>query len=107
MNDILGGLIQNALVVATFVPIVWCLAQWRRWRPAEQNVLWLLLMIKLVLPPLWVFEWPGSGNFLATTPSSVKSIAPAGDEMASLELPHRSEVARFTARHRLAKQHQE
>ena len=56
MNEILRVLLQNTLIVAALIPLVWCIGRWRRCRPAEQNLLWLALMMKLVLPPFWTLE---------------------------------------------------
>ena len=51
-------LIQNAVTVAALLPVVWALSYLLRWRPAIEHWLWLLLLIKLVLPPLVVLQSP-------------------------------------------------
>lgn len=49
-------LISNGIVVLLLFPVVWLACLAFRCRPACQHWLWLVLLIKLVLPP--VFDWP-------------------------------------------------
>lgn len=51
-------LIQNGLIVAVLLPAVWILSWVFHWRPACQHWLWLLLLAKLVLPPLILWPFP-------------------------------------------------
>jgi beta-lactamase regulating signal transducer with metallopeptidase domain len=58
MNAIVSWQLTNLLVAAALVPVV-CVATWLlRRRPAVGHVLWFLLLLKLVLPP--VGQWPWS-----------------------------------------------
>lgn len=47
---------QNTLTVAALVPAVWLACRCLQSRPAVQHLLWLLLLVKLVAPP--VVDWP-------------------------------------------------
>jgi hypothetical protein len=51
MNTLLFWLLQNAIVVTCFTPLVWLACRCLRSRPAEQHLLWTLLLAKLMLPP--------------------------------------------------------
>jgi len=56
MQHILGWLVQNTLVVALLVPVVLLVGRLWRFRPANQHLLWLLMLVKLLTPPL--VNWP-------------------------------------------------
>jgi len=58
MNTLVWWLAGNAVGVAVLAPIVWLASRMFRSRPAVQHVLWLLLLVKLVAPP--VARWPWS-----------------------------------------------
>jgi len=66
MNSVLWWFAQNAVCVAVLLPIVWIVARLLRARPAEQHLLWLLLLVKLVTPPVvvwpWSWEWGTKGG---------------------------------------------
>lgn len=56
MNELLWWAAQNTISVAVLLPVV-AIACWLlRSRPAVQHLLWLLLLLKLVAPP--VVQWP-------------------------------------------------
>jgi beta-lactamase regulating signal transducer with metallopeptidase domain len=52
MNTLINWLAQNALIVAAVVPVVWLACRLLGPRPADQHLLWSLLLVKLMLPPL-------------------------------------------------------
>ncbi len=57
MNDLLWWLAQNTIIVALLVPPV-LLACWMlRHRPAVQHLLWVVVLLKLVTPPVVVWPW--------------------------------------------------
>jgi hypothetical protein len=102
MESIIWPLWQNALTVAALLPAVWLLCLALRHRPAAQHVLWTLLLVKLLLPPL--VHWPVSiGDVWArSAPADVamgsKSFVPpvfdslpddaAQEEVVSADLPY-------------------
>jgi beta-lactamase regulating signal transducer with metallopeptidase domain len=49
-------IMQNALVVTVLALVVWGISHWRRLGPAARHALWLLVLIKLLMPP--VVSWP-------------------------------------------------
>jgi beta-lactamase regulating signal transducer with metallopeptidase domain len=65
MVTLIGWLVGNALVVAALVPVVWLLSGYLRRRPAVQHLLWFLLLVKLVAPPM--VDWPWSIERLMKT----------------------------------------
>jgi len=65
----------NALVVAALVPVVWLLCRLLRSRPAAQHLLWFLLLLKLVAPP--VLDWPWSVDLsVSSLTAEAQSMAP-------------------------------
>ena len=51
MNALLSGVLQNAVLVTGLAVAVWCVTRVVR-RPALASVLWLLVLVKLLTPPL-------------------------------------------------------
>jgi beta-lactamase regulating signal transducer with metallopeptidase domain len=77
MNSVLWWVVQNTLTVAALIPVVWLACRLLRTRPAAQHLLWLLLMVKLVAPP--VIDWPwelGNQWQAATAPPPVIDSTP-------------------------------
>jgi beta-lactamase regulating signal transducer with metallopeptidase domain/thioredoxin-like negative regulator of GroEL len=58
MNGFAWWVVQNAAATALLIPLVWLACRLRRSRPAEQHLLWLLLLLKFVTPPVVVWPWP-------------------------------------------------
>ncbi len=81
MSTILEWLIQNSIVAAVLIPLVWLVCRFFRDRPALQHALWLLILLKLVTPPL--VTWPWSMEELGTT---IRSMAPASSPFAQSSL---------------------
>ncbi len=55
--------LENVLAATLIAAVVAVLSPWLRRRPAVAHVLWLLVLVKLVTPPLWFWsvpEWPKS-----------------------------------------------
>ena len=59
MNSLLGWLVVNAITVAVMVPLVMlaCRCLWRR--PASQHLLWAIVLLKIVTPPVVSWKVPG------------------------------------------------
>ena len=57
MSAFAWWIFQDAVTVSLFVPVVWLLARLRGTYPAEQHLLWLLLLVKLLTPPLVCWPW--------------------------------------------------
>lgn len=74
MNAVLWWTIENTLTVAALLPAVWLACWMLRARPAAQHLLWLLLLVKLVAPPL--VDWPWDASSL-WHPAVQTSLAPA------------------------------
>lgn len=57
-------LIQNTLTAALLAAVVVLICRWRAAQPALRHALWLVVLVKLIAPPLpvWSFAWPGSLN---------------------------------------------
>src|SRR6516162_4198217 len=62
MQFILDALLANALV-ALFLAVLAALVSFRIRRPALAHAMWLMVLLKLVTPPLFSLHWP----FSATT----------------------------------------
>src|SRR5689334_10379593 len=57
-------LIHNTLTAALLAAVVVLVCRWRAAHPALRHALWLVVLAKLIAPPLpvWSFAWPGSLN---------------------------------------------
>jgi beta-lactamase regulating signal transducer with metallopeptidase domain len=58
MNALFSWLLQNTFTIALLIPIVACASRLCRNRPAVQHVLWAVLLLKFVTPPVWCWPWP-------------------------------------------------
>lgn len=52
MSGILQTALSNAVLVTAAVPVVWLVGRFVR-RPALTHALWLIVLVKLLTPPLW------------------------------------------------------
>ena len=79
--------IANALTVTVLAPFVFLLGRLSR-QPAVRHALWILLLVKLITPPLVpvYMQWPA-----ASSAATASSTAPSVDD--SLESPETSIVA--------------
>jgi len=57
----LWWLSQNGLVAAPLAALVAVICRFMRGNPALRNILWLLVLLKLVTPPLPLWPWPAPG----------------------------------------------
>ena len=57
MNAVLWWLCQNTVAVALIVPLVLLLGRAFRARPAVQHALWLVLLVKFLMPPIVESPW--------------------------------------------------
>ena len=96
MHQILSWLVQNTLTVALLLPLVLLLARLWRFRPANQHLLWLLLLVKLLTPPLVC--WPVSIEMPpASSPFAGMPIGTAAYEAAASEPRQLIEPTEFAA----------
>ena len=58
MNAILWWLAQNTITIAILVPIVAAACRTCRNRPAVQHMLWTVVLLKFLTPPLVSWPWP-------------------------------------------------
>ena len=86
MSSILTAVISNAAVVAVLAPLVWLMTRWAR-KPAVTHALWVLLLVKLITPPLvavplpWsiTVEEPSLLQLLVEDALAVGAARPSGD----------------------------
>jgi beta-lactamase regulating signal transducer with metallopeptidase domain len=74
MVTLLVWLGANAVVVAALTPVVWLLCRMLRSRPAVGHLLWFLLLLKLVAPP--VVDWPWRIDLSRTSASTALRVTP-------------------------------
>src|SRR5215471_9658743 len=53
----IGWMLQNFIVTAVLAALVWLACRILRPGPAMQHALWLVLLIKLVTPPVFPSPW--------------------------------------------------
>jgi beta-lactamase regulating signal transducer with metallopeptidase domain len=87
MNTVLVWLGQNTIVVALMVPAVLLLCRLFRARPAVQHMLWLVLLVKLVMPPFVESSWLAECYSAWTQPTEESPIVDvrAANDRPSLE----------------------
>lgn len=100
MNDFAWWMAQNAAVTALLVPVVLTACRMRRSRPAEQHLLWLLLLVKLVTPPLVQWPWP-AGDFttwkeFVSNAAAVASVSSREDSAATSPFVSAGQLAAAT-----------
>src|SRR5262245_43326307 len=71
MNTWLWWLGQNTLIVAVMIPFVLLACRLFRHRPAVQHLLWLVVLLKFLTPPLLSWPW--------TVQQLQEAVWPAGD----------------------------
>jgi beta-lactamase regulating signal transducer with metallopeptidase domain len=76
MHFILDALLANALV-ALFLAVLAALVSFRTRRPALAHALWLIVLLKLITPPLFSPHWPFSAPLVVE-----ESVQPGLDEEA-------------------------
>jgi len=59
MDALFQTALSNALLVTAVAPVVWAITKLTR-KPALTHALWLVVLLKLIVPPLWSipFHWP-------------------------------------------------
>ena len=97
MNTVLWWLVQNTLAVALLIPFVAVACRLCRNRPAVQHVLWAVVLLKFVTPP--VVCWPGnverfSLQLRSIVPLPVTAGPSAFDDRARSDLSESSIAAR-------------
>jgi beta-lactamase regulating signal transducer with metallopeptidase domain len=87
--------LDNSLVVALAAPIVWAVSRWRWTRPAEAHLLWLVLLVRLVSPPM--AEWPLSISEMRAlvAPSAGSPLASVVSENLDDDVAATDRMARF------------
>ena len=58
MNAILWWLAQNTITIVILIPIVAAACRLFRNRPAVQHVLWAVVLLKFITPPVVSWPWP-------------------------------------------------
>ncbi len=84
---------QNTLTTAFCLPIVYVLCWIFYKRPAVQNLLWLLLLVKLMTPQLPGLVWQVPDPFARPQVASVELLAPAEKAFIAEEKPSPPESA--------------
>ncbi len=63
-------MLQNFAVAALVGVLAWVLGRWGRLSPAARHMLWVLVLVKLLTPPLW--GWPVAlGNSAGSAPGGI------------------------------------
>jgi beta-lactamase regulating signal transducer with metallopeptidase domain len=75
MNTIVGWMAQNAILTALLVPIVALACRWFRDRPAVQHLLWAMVLVKLMTPPIVAVPWSLPDSWTSLIASPIRSSA--------------------------------
>jgi beta-lactamase regulating signal transducer with metallopeptidase domain len=75
----IGWMLQNGITAAVLAGLIWAVCRWGRLGPAMRHALWLLVLIKLVMPPVATWPW-------AVANPAGRVQAADGREMGTVEL---------------------
>src|SRR5262245_52659837 len=90
----LWWLAQNAVMAAILAGIVTLVCRAFRLRPAVRHALWLVVLLKLVTPPVVHWPWPGlPAGSLPTSPERLPLDAPILDATSPAPPPAAEEEA--------------
>ncbi|HZZ27978.1 MAG TPA: M56 family metallopeptidase [Pirellulales bacterium] len=84
MSILLWWLGQNTIAVGVMVPFALLMCRLFRNRPAVQHVLWLVVLLKLVMPP--IVSWPWSIQQVRNSIWSIPATAPVSETVHMGEL---------------------
>lgn len=86
--------LQTVLITAVMAAMVAAVGRWGRVRPVALHLLWLLVLVRFVLPPVIVWPWPlATLPNLANADSAAEPSGPVpflrlvGDAIAPVEVP--------------------
>ena len=69
--------LENLIVAAVLAAAVWLVCQIRGVGPAARHALWLVVMVKMVTPPLFVWPWAISNSVAKVEDDIVVQARPA------------------------------
>jgi beta-lactamase regulating signal transducer with metallopeptidase domain len=87
----LEWIVLNTVAATALAALVLVLARWRRLRPATRHALWLVVLLKLVTPPVIYWPWPLPGVKVVESaspdepPTPAATPAPMGPAPASVD----------------------
>src|SRR5687767_2372792 len=79
----LWWMFQNVLIAAALAGLVWLICRIRWLSPAARHALWLIVLVKLITPPLVVWPWAIPTDWQATS-GHVEPALPANWPQAEL-----------------------
>src|SRR5437879_5467168 len=88
----LWWLAQNTVTAALLAGVVSALCRWGRFRPAVSHALWLIVLLKLLTPPVVVWPWSLPDLFAQPSPDYALPVAPA--ERLTVSVPEETIVRR-------------
>ena len=53
----LGWMVQNCVISALLTAVVWAVCRWGRLGPVARHALWMLVLLKLLTPPVVAWPW--------------------------------------------------
>lgn len=80
-------LTQHLILAALLTVVVFAITRWRRIRPTVAHALWLLVLIKLLVPPLVVWPWTPLPAAVVETPIREMPTTIPAVEITSTEMP--------------------
>ncbi len=80
-------LTQHLIFAALLTVVVFAITRWRRIRPTVAHALWLLVLIKLLVPPLVVWPWTPLPAAVVETPTREMPTTISAVKITSTEMP--------------------
>ncbi len=81
MNAIFWWVLENTIVIVLLIPLVAAVCRLFRNRPAVQHVLWVVLLFKFIMPPVWSWPWSVAQLWPTLRPAALARLDSAPDEL--------------------------
>ncbi len=79
MNAIFWWVLENTIVIVLLIPLVAAVCRLFRNRPAVQHVLWVVLLFKFIMPPVWSWPWSVAQLWPTLRPAALARLDSAPD----------------------------
>ncbi len=98
MNAIFWWALENTIAIVVLIPLVAAVCRLFRNRPAVQHVLWVVLLLKFIVPPVLSWPWPVAQLLPTLRPAAMARVGspPDGTEVLLINAMSRETTAELS-----------